>query len=121
MSSDTSCFVWIWLPGQTTPVPAGKLTAEGSHLVFNYGQSYLKRPDAISLFDRELPLTSGILPLPSGLTMPGCIRDAAPDAWGRRVIINRVVGVKTPRLRLAPVDDRLVILWFVIDFHAAFS
>jgi serine/threonine-protein kinase HipA len=24
------------------------------------------------------------------LTMPSCIRDASPDAWGRRVIINRV-------------------------------
>lgn len=24
--------------------------------------------------------------------MPGCIRDASPDAWGRRVIINRMMG-----------------------------
>ena len=28
----------------------------------------------------------------SGLSMPGCIRDAAPDAWGRRVIINKRLG-----------------------------
>ncbi len=26
--------------------------------------------------------------------MPNCIRDAAPDAWGRRVIINRKLGRK---------------------------
>ncbi len=26
--------------------------------------------------------------------MPGCIRDAAPDAWGRRVIINKMLGLK---------------------------
>src|SRR5690606_25595714 len=24
--------------------------------------------------------------------MPGCLRDAAPDAWGRRVILNRALG-----------------------------
>jgi len=28
------------------------------------------------------------------LTMPGCIRDASPDAWGRRVIINKKLGLK---------------------------
>jgi serine/threonine-protein kinase HipA len=26
--------------------------------------------------------------------MPNCIRDAAPDAWGRRVLINRLLGLK---------------------------
>ncbi len=26
--------------------------------------------------------------------MPGCIRDAAPDAWGRRVIINKKLGLR---------------------------
>ena len=26
--------------------------------------------------------------------MPGCIRDASPDAWGRRVLINRRLGLK---------------------------
>lgn len=31
-------FVWIWLPGETEPVVAGKLTAQGKALVFNYGQ-----------------------------------------------------------------------------------
>nr|WP_255428986.1 HipA domain-containing protein [Saccharophagus sp. K07] len=34
------------------------------------------------------------MPLLDGLTMPGCIRDAAPDAWGRRVIINKKLGQK---------------------------
>ncbi len=26
--------------------------------------------------------------------MPGCMRDAAPDAWGRRVLINKKLGLK---------------------------
>jgi serine/threonine-protein kinase HipA len=37
-------------------------------------------------------LQSGVLPLQPGLAMPGCLRDASPDAWGRRVIINRMLG-----------------------------
>jgi len=42
----------------------------------------------------ELRLKPGVLPLLDGLTMPGCIRDSAPDAWGRRVIINKKLGSK---------------------------
>jgi len=87
-------FVWIWLPGATEPVVAGKLTADGDYLIFNYGKSYLDRKNAISIYDAELPLKAGALPLLSGLSMPGCIRDAAPDAWGRRVLINKKLGLK---------------------------
>ena len=87
-------FVWVWLPGESEPVVAGKLTADGDQVLFNYGKSYLERPNAIAIYEPELPLRPGILPLLSGLTMPGCIRDASPDAWGRRVIINRALGLK---------------------------
>ncbi len=94
----TEAFVWIWLPGETTPVVAGKLEDDNGLIHFNYGKSYLGRindsPPAISIYEPELPLRQGILPLPDGLNMPGCIRDAAPDAWGRRVIINRQFGQK---------------------------
>ncbi|MBL3591234.1 MAG: type II toxin-antitoxin system HipA family toxin [gamma proteobacterium endosymbiont of Lamellibrachia anaximandri] len=87
-------FIWIWLLGETSPVVAGKLRLEGQNLLFNYGQSYLKRKNAIAIYDAELPLKSGIHPLSAGLSMPNCIRDAAPDAWGRRVLINRLLGLK---------------------------
>jgi serine/threonine-protein kinase HipA len=87
------CFVWIWLPNETKPVVAGKLTTVGDTLVFNYGQTYLTREDAIAIFDPELPLKSGWLPLLHGMNMPSCIRDGSPDAWGRRVIINRKMGL----------------------------
>jgi serine/threonine-protein kinase HipA len=95
MTSETGygeAFVWIWLPGETRPVVAGRLAVAGDLLVFNYGRSYLARKNAISLYEPELPLRSGTLPLLNGLRMPNCIRDAAPDAWGRRVIINRRLG-----------------------------
>jgi serine/threonine-protein kinase HipA len=87
-------FVWAWLPGATAPVVAGRLHAHDGLVTFNYGKSYLDRPEAIPLYLPELPLRSGELPLLAGLTMPGCMRDAAPDAWGRRVILNRKFGVK---------------------------
>ncbi|MBU4524242.1 MAG: type II toxin-antitoxin system HipA family toxin [Desulfomicrobium sp.] len=85
-------YVWIWLPGKTTPVVCGKLEADGEVVRFNYGRSYLERPDAIPVYDVELPLQHGVLPLLGGLDLPNCIRDASPDAWGRRVIINRQLG-----------------------------
>ena len=90
----TEAFVWIWLPSETEPVVAGKLTLVNKNLLFNYGQSYLARPNAIPVYDQELPLKSGIQELSAGLSMPNCIRDAAPDAWGRRFLINRLLGLK---------------------------
>ena len=94
MTSNTTphseAYTWIWLPDETEPVVAGKLTQEGQTLVFNYGKSYLERKNKISIYAPELPLKAGILPLLNGLTMPGCIRDGSPDAWGRRVLINRI-------------------------------
>jgi serine/threonine-protein kinase HipA len=103
-------FVWIWLPDQTEPVVAGKLSTENGNLVFNYGRSYLARKRAISLDDAELPLRPGALPLPGGLTMPGCIRDASPDAWGRRVLINRLTGAKGRDADTAQLDELTYLL-----------
>ncbi len=103
-------FVWIWLPGTTDPVVAGKLAPDGEDLVFNYGQSYLNRDDAISIHEAELPLRAGALPLVAGLHMPSCIRDAAPDAWGRRVIMNKVLGTSSPSVDTAELDELTYLL-----------
>ena len=97
-NSDKEAFVWIWLPEETKPIVAGRLEADSGNILFNYGKSYLERitenKPLIPIYEPELPLKEGALPLPEGLTMPGCIRDAAPDAWGRRVIINKKLGLK---------------------------
>ena len=82
-------FVWVWLSGNNEPVVAGKIYSEGKKYNFIYGQSYLKRSNAISLFSDELPLQSGVIEPATNLEMAGCLRDASPDAWGRRVIIYR--------------------------------
>ena len=93
-SAYAEAYVWVWLPDATQPVVAGLLSKQGQQLVFNYGRSYLARSDAIALYAPELPLQSGSIPLIAGLSMPSCLRDASPDAWGRRVLINRKFGVK---------------------------
>ena len=87
-------FVWIWLPKETKPVVAGKIVEENNYYIFNYGKSYLERENAIPIYDKELPLIPGRITPLKGLTIPNCIRDAAPDAWGRRVIISKLFGRK---------------------------
>jgi len=113
MNSDATCtevFVWIWLPDAIDPVVAGKLSVDGDHLIFNYGKSYLARENAIPLYDPELPLQSGLIALLPGLSMPACIRDASPDAWGRRVIINRMLGTQGVKADTAQLDELTYLL-----------
>lgn len=97
MTSDSNpdlAYVWIWLLGATQPIVAGALTRDGNRFIFNYGRSYLEREDAISVYEPELPLVRGaIFPAP-GLQQASALRDAAPDAWGRRVILNRLMGAQ---------------------------
>ncbi len=96
-------YAWVWLPGADVPVVGGVLGSTGdvldseTVLAFRYAASYLARPEAISLFTPELPLSDATYdprrstdrePLP----LAGCLRDAAPDAWGRRVINLRRAG-----------------------------
>ena len=111
---DKEAFVWIWLPDATTPVVAGRLEADNGAVVFNYGKSYLERtydrPPAIPIYEPELPLRAGALLLPEGLTMPGSIRDAAPDAWGRRVIINKKLGLKGTDTDTSELDELTYLL-----------
>ncbi len=55
-SRPSEAFVWIWLPGKTRPVVAGRIYPESDHFVFTYGRSYLARDDAIPIYAPELPL-----------------------------------------------------------------
>jgi serine/threonine-protein kinase HipA len=90
-SEPQHAFVWVWLPGAPDPVVAGRLDLVGEIVTFTYGRSYLARDERIALYLSELPLRRGpISPLVGEVA--GCIADAAPDAWGRRVILNRGVG-----------------------------
>jgi serine/threonine-protein kinase HipA len=91
ISEPQQAFVWVWLPGAAHPVVAGRLDTAGEGLTFTYGRSYLAREGRIALYLPELPLSRGrISPLVGDVA--GCIADAAPDAWGQRVILNHRVG-----------------------------
>ncbi len=76
-------------PERPAPSWLDALEALGDILNFNYGQSYLGRGNAISLYLPELPLRRGVIAPPAGARVAGCIADSAPDAWGRRVIMRR--------------------------------
>ncbi|WP_417519677.1 type II toxin-antitoxin system HipA family toxin [Minwuia sp.] len=111
MTSDgltDEAFVWIWLPGAFEPVVAGRLVRDQDRYVFNYGRSYLARPDAIAIYEPELPLRPGIIEPPAGMLIASALRDASPDAWGRRVVLNKLAA--TGRLSDRAEADELLFM-----------
>lgn len=84
-------YVWVWLPGAQNPVVAGVLRESGGLVRFTYARSYRERENAVSLYEPELPLRPGEQ-TPQVGSIAGCIADAGPDAWGQRVILNRLAG-----------------------------
>jgi len=90
-SEPDQVFVWIWLPGAFEAVVAGRLEPVGPIVNFTYGRTYLEREGAIPVYLPELPLgPQPISPLVGAVA--GCIADVGPDAWGQRVILNRLTG-----------------------------
>ena len=85
-------YVWTWLPDRTEPVVSGRLERRADRYVFSYGRSYLERPDAIPIYEPELPLDDFEHEALDG-PMPLCIDDAAPDSWGRAVINAKLGAV----------------------------
>lgn len=91
MTSERSCFVYVQLPGTLDTVPVAKLTIQTlpdgvSIGRFRYGDRYLARQDAIALDPFALALGKTVYEFTQLKGVPGAVRDAAPDAWGRRVI-----------------------------------
>lgn len=99
------CYSWIWLAGATEPVVAGRVFRDGSTLAFEYLASYLERHDAISIYGPELPLQPGPIAPPAGMALASCIRDAAPDAWGRRVLASQDLSSGASDLDGAGLDE----------------
>lgn len=91
MTSDSECFVYITLPGQTSFTTAGKFvmdkTRQGQPLGrFIYGKTYLANNKAVPIDPVELKLTDTINETQGQKGLFGALRDASPDFWGRRVI-----------------------------------
>lgn len=81
----SEAYVWIWLPDSNEPVVCGRIEDLGQFHEFNYDKSYRQRPGGIALDHLELPLDADLHR--SRHLLQGVIRDAAPDAWGRRVLM----------------------------------
>ena len=95
MTSEREVYIHIQLPGTLESVPAALLKvetlADGTNVGrFRYGNRYLERPDAIELDPFQLPLGDEIHSVTTLKGIPGAVRDAVPDAWGRRVIEHKL-------------------------------
>lgn len=84
-----SAFTWTWLPDAVEPVVCGRIDLVDGINRFTYGKSYLARPNAIPVWLPELPLVDSVIVPEAPLVIAGALRDAAPDQWGRRVVLNR--------------------------------
>lgn len=95
MTSERECYVHVQIPGTLQTVPAALLAiekvADGTYVGrFRYGDRYLERPDAVALDPFELPLDDRLREFTAFRGVPGAVRDAAPDYWGRKVIEHRL-------------------------------
>ena len=90
-TSEQVCYVYIQLPGSLQTVPCASLKVKnvgaGTFVgTFTYGKKYLERPDVVALDRYHLPLTARAQNFTKLKGIPGAVRDASADAWGRRVI-----------------------------------
>jgi serine/threonine-protein kinase HipA len=85
------CYVYIQMPETLETVPCASLkvrvvAADAFEGTFTYGKRYLERPDVLALDPFHLPLSVRPRKFTKLKGVPGAVRDASPDAWGRRVI-----------------------------------
>lgn len=118
-SESRQCFVYLWLPGATTAVTAGRYeltrNRHGTPLGrFVYGKSYLARPDAVAIDPTELTLAAKTFATTALNGVFGALRDSGPDYWGRMVIERalRRSGLDDIDYLLESPDDRAGALGF---------
>jgi serine/threonine-protein kinase HipA len=95
MTSERQAYIYVQLPGTLNTVPAALLKVEklrdGTFVGrFRYGDRYLERKYAIEFDPFQLPLGNTVHEFTRLKGIPGAVRDAAPDAWGRRVIEHKL-------------------------------
>ena len=95
MTSEREAYVYIQLPGTMETVPAALLRVQtlpdGTQIGrFRYGDRYLQRQEAVALDPFQLPLDKTVYEFTQLKGIPGAVRDAGPNAWGRRVIEHKL-------------------------------
>lgn len=90
MNSKERVYVYLQLPRSLESVTAASYTLDQSAAApvgrFRYNPRYLERVDAVPLDTFELPLAPRTVTTTKLKGIFGALRDASPDAWGRRVI-----------------------------------
>jgi serine/threonine-protein kinase HipA len=90
MPTSDRVYVYLQLPGSLEVITAGyfeQTERTGVPVgVFVYNPAYLAREDAVPLDPFELPLRAGRFETVKLKGIFGPLRDASPDAWGRRII-----------------------------------
>lgn len=94
-ATDQSCAVFVQLPatfewvvcGHLRVCEVGRKAYRGN---FQYDSSYLQRRDAAALDPYHLPLSPREQEFTKLKGVPGALRDASADSWGRRVIQARL-------------------------------
>jgi len=111
-------YVYLQLPGTLEVVTAGyfeQTERTGVPVgVFVYNPTYLEREDAVPLDPFELPLRPGRFETVKLKGIFGALRDASPDAWGRRIIerhLNNIALSEVDYLLHSP-EDRVGALAF---------
>ena len=95
MTSEREAYIHIQLSGTLETVTAALLRvqtlSDGTQIGrFRYGDRYLQRQGAVALDPFHLPLAKKVFEFTQLKGIPGAVRDAGPDAWGRRVIEHKL-------------------------------
>jgi serine/threonine-protein kinase HipA len=99
MTKTEKLAVFSHLDGDWAPCGLLSLTEDAAQTIgssFAYGTRYIDRVNALEIdpvalgFKNKAEIRGKALLPPAGLTLFGGIRDAAPDAWGRRVIESKL-------------------------------
>lgn len=122
MTSNSECFVYITLPGQTSFTTAGKFVLgtnrQGVPIgKFIYGKSYRDNVNAVPIDPIDLKLDDTTYETQGLKGLFGALRDASPDFWGRRVIERHIKTAALSELDylLYSPDDRAGALGFGLN------
>jgi serine/threonine-protein kinase HipA len=116
------CYVYITLPGEVSPITAGRFVLEQTRTGvplgrFVYGRTYLDNPHAVEIDPVELKLSRHTYETARLNGVFGALRDAGPDYWGRRVIDKHAArtGLGEMDYLLESPDDRAGALGFGLN------
>lgn len=98
--SSSDVYVWGWLPGRPDPMACGVIRVRDQDAVFAYGKTWLANGIALP----GIPLTPGTHRPANGLPLHGLFDDALPDAWGKHVILRRILGRSAKGADTASLD-----------------